>query len=159
MKSVKSVYGYCLLLALALFAVAPAAVASNLEAQEPYARSTPPGMQNSAAYFVLRNHGNQPRHLVAVASSVAAKVELHTHLHEDGMMMMRQVESVEVPRRGVVKLEPGGLHVMLLGLKHPLEPGQHIDLTLQFDDGSSLELRPEVRHPSGHAPQHGHHHH
>ena len=61
-------------------------------------------------------------------------------------MRMREVESIELPAAGKVALEPGGLHIMLIDLVEALEPGERIDITLILDDGSRLDLRPEIRH-------------
>lgn len=145
------------LLVLPLLFAAGQVLAGDLEAIDPYARSTPPGMENSAAYLTLRNSGDADRRLVAAESPVAATLELHTHLHEDGMMRMRQVEHIDVPAGAEVKLEPGGLHVMLLGLQQPLTPGESIPLSLRFADGEQLELEAEVRHPSRQHHQRHHH--
>ncbi|RFA27976.1 hypothetical protein CAI21_13740 [Alkalilimnicola ehrlichii] len=135
---------------------APAA-SETLEASGAYARATPPGTENSAAYLVLRNTGEGDRRLVGAATPVAQTVELHTHLHEDGVMRMRQVEYIELPADSQVALEPGGLHIMLLGVREPLEAGQTVPLTLQFDGEEQLTVQAEVRHPSRSRHHHRHH--
>jgi copper(I)-binding protein len=55
-------------------------------------------------------------------------------------MQMRPVESLECPP-GLTKIEPGGLHVMLLGLTHPLAAGTAFPLTLRFRDAGSLTVQ------------------
>ena len=118
---------------------------ATIQVLDPYARAVPPGQPNSAVFLTLTNPSAQPRALVAGASPVAEVVELHTHVHEDGMMRMRRVERIEVPPGGSVNLEPGGLHLMLIGLKGNLEPGDQVDLTLSFDDGSETRVLAPVR--------------
>ncbi len=150
------VFGTVTLLAVLLIG-ASLAKASQLTVIDPYARATPPGIENSAAYLALRNSSDSDRRLVAAESPVARAVELHTHLHEDGMMRMRQVEHIDIPAQGEVKLQPGGLHIMLLGLERALAPGERIPLTLRFADGEQLSVEAEVRHPIG-QQHHGHGH-
>jgi len=60
-------------------------------------------------------------------------------------MKMRRVERIEIPAKGAVSLEPGGLHVMLIGLKRNLVPGDSVDLRLDLDDGTALEMQALVR--------------
>jgi periplasmic copper chaperone A len=61
---------------------------------------------------------------------------------------MRQVSAVSCPAGATVKVEPGGLHVMLLGLKHPLIEGTRFELTLRFRDAGAVVLQVPVRNGS-----------
>lgn len=126
---------------LAAVAEGPAAV----KVTGAYARAVPPGQPNSAAFMTLTNGSAEPRALVSASSPVAGTVELHTHSLVDGMMQMRKIERIEVPAGKTVELAPGGLHVMLIGLKQPLDPGSKVDLTLSFDDGSKAQVEAAVR--------------
>ena len=83
---------------MALLLAAPAL--AKVDAVDGYVRLLPPGSPNTAAFMVLRNDGDKPVKLVAGASPEAGRVELHTHLHENGVMKMRQVESIEIPAKG-----------------------------------------------------------
>jgi copper(I)-binding protein len=76
---------------------------------------------------------------------VAEVVELHTHVEEGGMMRMRRIERIALPVGESVQLQPGGLHVMLIGLKRDLHPGDLIDLTLVRDDGERIAIQAPVR--------------
>lgn len=110
-----------------------------------YVRAVPPGQPNSAAFMKVSNKGSADHALVGGSSPAAEVVELHTHTMEGGMMRMRQVEKIDLPAGETVSLRPGGLHVMLIGLKQKLVPGQEVPLTLRFDDGSELNLKAPVR--------------
>ena len=136
------------LLAAALLAFAPLAVQAAegpVSVADPYARAVPPGQPNSGAFMTLTNASAQPRALVSASSPAARTVELHTHVNEDGMMRMRKVERIEIPAGTTVTLAPGGLHVMLIGLKEDLKPGTSVDLALSFDDGSQVQVQAPVR--------------
>ena len=110
-----------------------------------YARAVPPGQPNSASFMTLSNSSDQVISVVSARSPAAKVVELHTHIMEGGMMRMRQVEKIDVPAKGDATLQPGGDHVMLMGLVQDLVPGSEISVTLIFDDGSEKEITAPVQ--------------
>jgi hypothetical protein len=80
-------------------------------------------------------------HKIISASSPAAKtVELHTHMHENGMMKMRQVPNINIPAGGDALLKPGGLHIMLIGLTQELKKDVPVSVTIKYEDGSEKAL-------------------
>jgi hypothetical protein len=127
------------------FAPVSANAADSLIVSEVWARATPPSAEVGAAYFTLENLAGTPDTLIAVASPVASRTEMHTHSMQDGMMMMMQLESVEVPAGGVVEFKPGGNHIMFIGLERPLVEGERFPMTLQFEHAGLVELIVEVR--------------
>lgn len=102
---------------------------------------------NSAAYMVLRNNGSKDDRLLRAESDVAEAVELHMSEMQGEVMTMRPIEYVEVPAGGEAQLKPGGMHVMLIGLKHTLNAGDSIDLVLVFENAGRVNVRAEVRAP------------
>lgn len=149
----------CGLLACVLSPVWAETAAEVISVETPYVRAVPPGQTNSAAFMRLSNGSGQPHALVAARSPAAKAVELHTHSMQDGMMRMRPVERVELAAGETVALQPGGLHVMLIGLTQPLVLGQELPLTLVFEDGSERELGAPVKKINVEAMQPEHHHH
>ncbi len=115
-------------------------VLAEISVDQGYVRATPPGVSNGAAFMTLHNSADQPVLLQQISTPVAANPELHQHKEHNGMIQMRQVESIEVPAHGSVKLQPGGYHVMLIGLNGPLKVGAEVELMLGFSDGQSLHL-------------------
>jgi hypothetical protein len=91
-------------------------------------------------YLVLRNAGNQPDKLLSAHTEIARKIELHAHGKGGDIPTMRQVKSVAIPAGGEVRLEPGGLHLVLMGLKQPLEEGQHFPVVLQFERAGKITV-------------------
>ncbi|WP_343803662.1 copper chaperone PCu(A)C [Marinobacterium maritimum] len=116
-----------------------AAMAADVAVKTPYARATAPGQPNSAVFMQINNQGEATR-LVNASSSAAKVVELHAHTQDQGVMRMRQIDAIELPANSQVELAPGGLHIMLIGLEAPLQDGSQIDMTLEFDDGTSEQL-------------------
>ena len=117
-------------------------------ASDAWARATP-GTATGAVFLHLSNPGGHTLRLVGVETPVAERAELHTHLHENGVMKMRQVEVIDVPAEGSVMFEPGGLHVMLFKLSAPLKVGDSFELNLAFEGGDSLTV-PVAVMPIGH---------
>jgi periplasmic copper chaperone A len=139
-----SVFKYAVLLMLAA-ALPQWAGAADIQVTQAWARPTPPTAQVGAVYFSVKNSGTKEDELVAVSSSVAASVEIHETQTVKGMMQMRQVASVSCPAGATLKIEPGGLHVMLLGLKQPLMEGSRVDLTLRFRHAGVLSIQVPIR--------------
>jgi len=114
-----------------------------MQIEHPWARASAGPVRNGAAFLVIHNSGDADR-LVAVAGEVAERVELHTHIMENDVMKMRRVEAIEVPADGMVALQPGGFHIMMLGLALPLEEGGHFPLTLTFEKAGSITVEVAV---------------
>lgn len=119
--------------------------AADIEIQTPYARAVPPGQPNSAAFMQLINRGQEAVALIGARSEASRVVELHTHTQEQGVMRMRQIKRIELPAGERVDLQPGGLHLMLIGLQAPLSEGQQLEMTLEFSDGSEQQLQVPVQ--------------
>lgn len=112
---------------------------------DPYVRLAPPGARATGAYMVVRNAGETALSIVKAASPAAKTVELHTHIHDGGVMRMRQVKDIPLPAKGEAVLAPGGYHVMLIDMKAPLKEGDKVAITLGFSDGSTKSIEAPVR--------------
>jgi len=119
-------------------------------------RLLPPGVPNTSAYFTVTNNGESDRFIVAASSGVVNKVELHTHLMENDMMMMRQIPEVKVAAGETVTFASGGLHLMMFGLKQALKEQQEVRIELKLKDGESMDFNAVVKTPQ--AQTHHHHH-
>jgi len=135
------------------------AAPAGITVDAPFARASAGPVKNGAAYLTIRNSGDAPDRLIAAKAPVSERAELHTHLHEDGVMKMRKVEAVEVPAGGEAALKPGGDHVMLMGLHAPLKEGETFPLTLVFETAGEVTVTVtigSVGASSGHG-DHSHH--
>ncbi len=111
-----------------------------IEITNAYAYATAPAQKNGAVFATIKNLGIEHlsgKDLVVMKaeSEVSDRVELHTHLHENGVMMMRQVTDFALPDGTTLTLEPMGDHIMLFDLKHLLEEGDTFPLTIYIGDG------------------------
>lgn len=117
-----------LLTALPAFAQAP-----GIEVSAPWARPTAGAAKTGAAYLTIENRGAAADRLVAAAAPVADTVEIHTVVKDGDVMRMRPVQAVEIAAGATQKLQPGGFHIMLIGLKAPLKAGERFPLDLTFE--------------------------
>lgn len=136
---------------------APAAFAHDytlgpLTIDHPWARASVAA--NGAAYMTISTSGPEPDELVAAASPVAGKVELHTHVMEGDVMRMRPVKAIDVNVGEPAVLRPGGLHVMLIGLKAPLQEGETFPLTLRFERAGEITVDVAVQAVGAGLPEH-----
>ena len=141
-------------LTLAMPALAHGFKAGSIEIEHPWARATADGAANGAVYFVLNNEGKSADRLVSAASPVAAKVELHAHIDDNGVMRMREINAVDLAPDATVKLAPGGVHVMLLGLTEPLKKGKAFPLALTFEKAGTVTVEVAVQGAGDLKPEH-----
>jgi copper(I)-binding protein len=145
-----------ILLFVAALAVSPLILPPSAWAQRSVVRVTEPFVRaalrghTAAAYMKLQGG---PDKLIGVASDAAERVELHETAMENGVMTMRPVGGVLVSPGVATRLAPGGLHVMLIGLKHALKAGDRITLTLTFERaGKATVIVPVARAGTPSAP-------
>ena len=134
-------------------------MASSLMVHDAYVRATPPGLPNSAAFMMFMNHSDKDLAVVSATSNIAKKVELHTHDVVDGEMRMYQVKQIDVKANGHVMLQPGGFHIMFLGLHKPLTEGDNVDLTLSLSNGETVDITAPVKKVASGMKMHGKHGH
>lgn len=132
-----------------------AADLKGVSVEDPYVRAVPPGQKNTGAFMLLKNQDSQARSIVSAESDAAEVVELHTHIHENGMMKMRQIDSIDIPASGETVLKPGGLHVMLIGLKQPIVPDEPVEITLVYANGERQGISAVGRKLQMKMPMHG----
>jgi periplasmic copper chaperone A len=100
---------------------------------------------NGAVYVTIRNHGSEADALLSASSDVATTAELHQTIEQDGKMVMRPLPKADVPAGGTLEMKPGGYHIMLLGLKQDLKPGETIDVALTFEKAGQMSVEARVK--------------
>jgi periplasmic copper chaperone A len=126
------------------FAQGDAAQAGDLRVSGAWSRPTPPAAVVGVVYFSIANLGSQEDLLIGLSSPIATQVELHESQRSQGVESMRAVTAVSCPPRTIIRAAPGALHVMLLGLAHPLLAGTSFPLTLKFRDAGAVTLQVSV---------------
>lgn len=136
---------FAVALLLAAFAV-PAAFAQDftvgdLVIGQPWARATPHGARVAAGFLTVENKGKTADRLVSVMTEAAEKAEIHAMAMSNGVMTMRPLpDGIEIPAGGTVALKPGSYHLMLIGPKATLKPGDSFKGTLTFAKAGTVEV-------------------
>jgi copper(I)-binding protein len=128
------VFAVCLLIA-----GTAAAQRGAVEVTDAWARATPGKAENGAAYLTIASP--TPDRLTGLATPVAKAAELHMEeTVAGGVMRMRPLTGVDLAAGQKIAMKPGAMHVMLVGLKAPLRPGQSFPMTLYFEKAGSREV-------------------
>jgi copper(I)-binding protein len=128
-----------------LAASATALAAERVTVNNAWARATAPSQEVGAAYMDIKSVTDAT--LTKVESPVADVVEIHMMSMKNGVMEMRMLETMPLPAGKVVKLEPGGFHLMLIDLKKPLKAGEDIAFTLHIKDAKGGTRQMKVAAP------------
>ena len=127
--------------------------AKPIVVDHPWARATPAGAKTGAAYMTLINNGSAGDRLLTAATPVADKIQFHSVSEDNGVSRMREMHDVAVAPGARVTFSPGGMHVMLVGLKQPLKEGQTFPLNLTFEKAGKVDVTVSVAKVG--AMQHG----
>ncbi len=152
-----------LVVALIMFGIVQAtpstAYADGIKVENPWARASAGAARAGAAYMALVNNGDAADTLINVKSDVSKRTEIHTHMMDGGVMRMRQIEGIEVPAGEPVVLQPGGLHIMFMGLHAPFKEGDAFPLTLVFEHAGEIEVNVSIKGVGAKDSGHGSHKH
>ena len=127
-------------------------------------RATLPGIKSSAAYLDITNNGAFDDRFIAAKTAIARRAEIHSTEMEGGVVRMRAITGgVAIAAGDIVKLAPGGLHIMLMGLTTDLVAGSKHEITLVFEKAGHVTLTALAKLPaeigmtmSDHEPSHDH---
>jgi len=108
-----------------------AAIAQDIIISKPWMR---PGIagSNTAVYLLITNNGKVDHELVDAESQVAVITEIHKTVMENDISKMVRVDKIVIPAGQTVALQPKGMHIMLMNLKHDLNVGSVYELVLSF---------------------------
>ncbi len=132
----------------AAFALSTGAVFAQEEGvsvKDAWVRAVPPSQKITAAYMVIENYIGAEMTLESASSDIADKTEIHQMSSRDGMMTMQMMKTVTIASRTKVTLKPGGIHLMLIGLKEPIRSGEIIPIRLNFGDGQVVVTEARVQ--------------
>lgn len=126
---------------LALPAMAGDYEVGSIQISQPWSQATPKGAAAGVGYMTLTNKGTVPDKVSCVSDDASAQCQIHTMTMDGGVMKMRPVEGgLEIKPGESVNLKPGGNHMMFVSLKHPLEQGQTVKVTLKFEHAGTIDV-------------------
>ncbi len=154
MRNLKLVMSFAALLLSASAVLAHEATKNGVTLAHAWARATPEGAKVGAAYLEIKTDAQTTDRLIAIATPVAGRPEIHAHIMEGNVMKMRKLEAIDLAPGESHVLKPMGEHLMLIDLKQPLKEGDLIKLTLTFEKAGPLEIDATVE-PAGATGPHG----
>ncbi len=117
----------------------------DLTIGHPWTRATPGGAKVGGGYVAIINKGTTSDKLTGGSLSVADHVEFHEMTMDGGVMQMRPITGgLEIKPGETVKFEPGGNHVMFMGLKEPLKEGDMVKGQLTFEKAGTVDIEYKV---------------
>lgn len=121
---------------------------ASIKVENAWARATFAMAQTGAVYMTLKNPTDTEITLVSasVASTVAEEVQLHDMAMADGMMQMQQITAgVLIKPSETLEFQPGGKHIMLIGLEAPLQAGDEFELQLNFQEYETISVPIKIK--------------
>ncbi len=148
-------------LSLALIISAPATLSvaqervrhGDLVIEKPWARASIGTSRPAAAYLTIRNEGKITDTLLRIYTALSTQAEVHAVTDNNGVMGMSPAGQISIPARGSISLAPGGLHIMMMGLKAPLVKGQAIEITLSFERAGDITVSAPILGPGATQPE------
>ncbi len=138
-----------LLFFLVLALAACSSISQNvITATDVWGRTSPTSAQNAAFYFTLKNSMGTADALIRAEVAICGRAELHeTTIDDQGVMSMQQFQQINIASGATVQFEPGGLHLMCIGLKNELKIGDQIPIRLSFTNSDDVRVEAEIRGP------------
>jgi copper(I)-binding protein len=112
-----------------------------LEIDHPWSRAVPKGATVAAGYVTIRNTGTEPDRLMGGSTPVAGKFEVHEMSMDKGVMKMRPLPAgLEIKPGQTVELKPQSFHIMMTGLRQPIEKGKPFKGSLVFEKAGAVDV-------------------
>ena len=137
----KTILGLMAALMMTTTAAAHGVKTGDLEIIHPNIPQPATSAKSAAGYMAISNEGAAADRLIGVETAAAQKSMIHTtETSADGVARMVHLEALEIPAGDTVVLEPGGMHVMLMGLTQTLKEGDMLPATLIFEQAGRVEV-------------------
>ncbi len=118
----------------------------GIKVEDPWIREPPAGADTAALYMKIINKGDVSEYLVSVETNISEKNKIHrTHVTSDGISHMEAISKLEIPPSRELVLKPGGIHVMLLGLKKEIKSGDEAEVILTFENLGDILVKVPVK--------------
>ena len=121
--------------------------AACISFEDGWIRMPPAPRPMLAGFGRIANRCVDEQVVVAVRSPRFDDVSLHETRLVDGVSRMRELERLPVAPAGDARLQPGGLHLMLMRANARIEAGQRVAIDFELSDGRKLRAEFEVRRP------------
>ncbi len=145
MKRISGTISKVLIISLILLLCSSCVAQKNIRVQDAWIRPANKG-ENSAVYMTILNPTGEDDALLSATCDEAEMAQIHMSMMDaNGITKMEKQESVSIPARNRVEFKPGGLHIMLMGVKKNLSPGEQVTIHLQFQKSGKLSISAPVK--------------
>ncbi|WEK03601.1 MAG: copper chaperone PCu(A)C [Candidatus Devosia phytovorans] len=121
----------------------------DIDISLPFTRATLPNAPVGGGFLTIKNNGTEDDRLVSATSDVAGDTQIHEMAMEGDVMKMRELpDGLVIPAGESVTLEPGGFHIMFMGLNQAFVEGETVTVTLTFEKAGTVEVPLPVQSPS-----------
>lgn len=127
----------------------------DIEVHNAWARPTAQG-ENAAIYFAIHNHTQTNDELIGASTTISNTVEIHESSQVNDVMQMNMLASIPLGADEEIIFNPGGLHIMLVGIDQELETGGHIGLILHFQKHEDIVVNVHIEDSSPDEDEHTH---
>lgn len=132
-------------------------VLGSIEISGAFTRATLPNAPVGGGFLTITNKGAQADRLVSASVEIAKEAQIHEMAMEGDVMKMRQLkDGLEIPAGETVALEPGGFHLMFMGLSGAIKEGDVVPVTLTFEKAGTVTVDLVAGATAADAPAHGH---
>lgn len=122
---------------------------AELDIVQPWARETTKSAMSGAVYLSLTYKSDHGDKLTGASTPAAKMTQIHNTITQDGIAMMREMDPISLEKGSVVTFEPGGKHIMLMGLNGQLKKGETFPVTLHFEESSDVTITVTVTPVTG----------
>ena len=99
----------------------------------------------TALYFTIENEGSEADTLYAVETDIAKMVQIHETYSDGDVMGMREIGKIIIEQGSSVKLEPGGMHIMVMRLKKDINNGDETEFKLHFRKAGIIKITAKAK--------------
>ena len=114
---------------------------ADIMIKDAIAVTSTPKSKSGAIFMIIHNNSQNIDRLLSAQTGVSKMAQMHSsEMDGDVMKMVHVEEGFEVPSHGRLTLEPGGKHIMLMGLSGTLEKDSYFNLILEFENTGQIEV-------------------
>jgi copper(I)-binding protein len=106
---------------------------AHISFAKPWIRMLPPTVMSTAGYVEINNSSTVADKLLNVWSPTINGVSVHQTKEVDGLLKMLEADNTTIPPNGKLILQPGGYHLMLMGVEKPLVENETVMICFEFE--------------------------
>ncbi len=128
-----------------ILCILPASAIAEIVLDGAWIRNLPPTIPMRAGYLNISNQSGQAERLISLHSPVFEKVEIHRSFEQDGVSKMEMLPALSIPAGNNLRLQPGGIHLMLIQPLLDIRVGDQVELCLEFEHAGKKCINMELR--------------